>query len=278
MTALRGPAVLFCPGDRPDRYGKALLAADSVIIDLEDAVATEAKDDARRLVADAFASGELDTARTMVRVNPPDTDAGRADLDTLAGTPVTTVVLPKAESAETVAGLAPLRVLAICESARGVLAAEHLAQADNCVGLMWGAEDLLASLGGRSSRRDDGRYRQVVEHARSTVLLAARAHGRVALDGVYLDIGDTAGLAREVADSVASGYQAKAAIHPAQVQVIRAAFTPAQADIDWARGVLGALDAGGGVVAYEGRMVDEPLLAQARTILAAAGSDEGMGA
>lgn len=275
MSALRGPAVLFCPGDRPDRYAKALRAADSVIVDLEDAVAPGGKDDARRSVAQAFADGVLDPARTMVRVNPPDTDAGRADLQALAGTAITTVVLPKAERPEDVAGLAPLGVLAICESARGVLAAEALAAVDNCVGLMWGAEDLVASLGGRSSRDEEGRYRRVVEHARATTLLAARAHGRVALDGVYLAIADTGGLAAEAADSVASGYQAKAAIHPSQVSVIRSAFAPTPEQVAWARRVLAAVDADTGVVAHDGLMVDEPVLVQARTVLAAFEAGEG---
>ena len=157
--------------------------------------------------------------------------------------------------------------MALCETAAGVLAAAEIAAEPATVALMWGAEDLIVSLGGRSSRRPDGRYRLVAQHARSQVLLAAGAHGRAAVDAVHLDIPDTAGLSVQAEDAVASGFAAVACIHPSQVPVVRAAFAPGPEQTAWAHAVLAAANDNAGVFAFEGRMVDEPLLAQARRIL-----------
>jgi citrate lyase subunit beta/citryl-CoA lyase len=141
---------------------------------------------------------------------------------------------------------------------------------------MWGAEDLTAALGGRSSRLGDGRYRDFARHARSVTLLAAAAQGKLAIDSVYVNIPDLNGLAAEAEDAVASGFARKAAIHPSQVPVIRAAFQPDEAQVAWARRVLDAVQAGAGrqdtgVIKVDGQMIDAPLIRQAEAILAAAG-------
>jgi citrate lyase subunit beta/citryl-CoA lyase len=133
---------------------------------------------------------------------------------------------------------------------------------------MWGAEDLMVSLGGRSSRHADGRYRDVAAHARSRVLLAAGAHARAAIDSVYLDIADLDGLRAEATDAAASGFAAKACIHPSQVEPVRTAFQPSAAELDWAARVLSVAETAAGVFAFEGRMVDEPILNQARRLQA----------
>jgi citrate lyase subunit beta/citryl-CoA lyase len=164
-----------------------------------------------------------------------------------------------------------LRVLALCETPLGVLNAPEIASAPNVAAVMWGAEDLIAAMGGRSSRREDGRYRDVALHARSAVLLAAAAHGKAAVDSVYLDIPDTGGLAAEARDAVASGFAYKACIHPSQAAVVRAAFQPGDAQVAWARKVIAAArDAAEttGVIAVDGQMIDAPLLRQAEAILA----------
>jgi citrate lyase subunit beta/citryl-CoA lyase len=140
--------------------------------------------------------------------------------------------------------------------------------------LMWGAEDLTAALGGRTSRLPDGRYRDFARHARSVALLAAAAAGKLAVDSVYVNITDLDGLAAEAEDAVASGFARKAAIHPSQVPVIRAAFRPDEAQAAWARRVLDAVAAGGGtdgtgVIKVDGQMIDAPLIRQAEAILAA---------
>ncbi|MCM3926517.1 aldolase/citrate lyase family protein, partial [Frankia sp. AiPs1] len=211
--------------------------------------------------------------RTVVRVSPAGTPDFAADLAALAGTGVRLVMLAKAESAAQVAQLAGFAVIALCETARGVLAAPELAAAANVVGLMWGAEDLVAGLGGRSSRFDDGRYRDVARYARAAVLLAAGAHGRQAIDAVYLNIADLDGLGAEARDAAASGFGLKACIHPTQVPVVRAAFAPSADEVAWAHRVLtAAREAGVGVFAFEGRMVDAPVLRHAEHLLRAAAS------
>lgn len=262
-----GPALLFCPADRPDRYAKAAARADTVILDLEDAVAPDAKAAAR----ESLATVPLDPRRTIVRLNAADTDDLVEDLRALLRTPYTTVMLAKTASAADIRPLARYDVVALVETAAGVLNAASIAAQLNVVGLMWGAEDLVASLGGTSSRHADGRYRDVAVHARSTVLLAAGAHGKDAIDAVHLDIDDIDGLAAEAADAAASGFAATACIHPSQVDVIRAAYRPDEAEVAWARAVLTASAGERGVFRWEGRMVDGPVLRHAEQVLRRSG-------
>ncbi|WP_447942856.1 HpcH/HpaI aldolase/citrate lyase family protein [Microbacterium aurum] len=264
-----GPALLFCPADRPDRFAKAAARADAVILDLEDAVAPDAKTAARGALIDAH----LDPERVIVRVNPIDSDAFAADMATLSQTDYRRIMLAKAQSPKRIARLDPrFEVIALCETARGVVAAERIAAQDNVVALMWGAEDLVASLGGTSSRTDrkDRRYRDVARYARSRVLLAAGAAGKAAIDAVHLDIDDEKGLRREAEDAAASGFTATACIHPAQVDIVRAAYRPDAATLSWAREVLDAARGERGVFRFAGRMIDEPVLRHARAIVARA--------
>ncbi|WP_460399664.1 HpcH/HpaI aldolase/citrate lyase family protein [Actinophytocola sediminis] len=271
---MHGPVLLFCPGDRPDRFARAVSAADSVILDLEDAVAPSEKAAARAAVVRALTEGTVSPDRCVVRINPPEGAWGRDDVAALRDSPVTTMMLPKAADPDQLARLAPWDVVALCETARGVLAARELSEVDNCVGLMWGGEDLTADLGGRSSRRADGSYLPHVVHARTAVLLAAGAAGRTAVDGVYLDLADLDGLGAEARDAVAMGFGAKACLHPSQVPVIRAANAPSTADLAWARKVLAAVAGSTGVTTVRGRMVDEPVLRQARAMIDAAEREE----
>ncbi|MFJ6652232.1 HpcH/HpaI aldolase/citrate lyase family protein [Microbacterium sp. NPDC091313] len=266
MSALSsGPALLFCPADRPERFARAAERADAVILDLEDAVAAPAKTLARGAVIEA----DLDPERTIVRVSPPGTADFSADFATLSQTDFRTVMIAKAQSPDDLAEIDPrFSLVALCETAAGVIAAERLAASERVVALMWGAEDLVASLGGTGSRRPDGAYRDVARHARSRVLLAAGAHGKAAIDAVHLDIADAAGLAAEAEDAAASGFAATACIHPSQVEVIRRAYRPSDAQRTWAAGVLAAAAGQRGVFRYEGRMIDEPVLVHARRLLA----------
>ncbi|GAB4099208.1 CoA ester lyase [Sinomonas halotolerans] len=266
-----GPALLFCPADRPERFAKAADRADAVILDLEDAVAPDAKADARRNLVEV----PLDPERTIVRVNALSSAHFEADLEALEETPYTTVMLAKAESAEDLALLRSYRVIALCETAAGVLTAPAIAAAPNTVALMWGAEDLIASLGGTSSRSADGAYRAVALHARSSVLLAAGAHGKAAVDAVYTDIPDLAGLAEEAADAAASGFAAKACIHPNQAGPVRAAYAPTAEQVAEARDLLAAAEAAGtGVFQHRGQMVDGPILRHAESVLRRAGDED----
>ena len=262
-TFSSGPALLFCPADRPDRYAKAAARADAVILDLEDAVAPDAKAAARRALADVV----LDPDRTIVRVNGAGTDDLCADLQALMGTPYRTVMLAKTSSADDLRPLARYDVVALIETAAGVLDVAAIAAEPNVVALMWGAEDLVASLGGTSSRRPSGVYRDVAVHARSAVLVAAGARGKAAIDAVHLDIDDLDGLAAEASDAAASGFSATACIHPSQVEVVRAAYRPTEAEVAWARGVLDQATTEHGVFRRDGRMVDGPVLLHAEQVL-----------
>ncbi len=295
-----GPALLFCPGSRPDRFAKAAARADAVVLDLEDAVSPADKDAARAAVADALRQADdgdatgaagatdddgaqvaavVDPAHTIVRVNATSDPAFADDVAALAGTAVRYVMLPKADRVtdlDRVADALPgVGVVALCETARGVLAAAELAAHPAVVALMWGGEDLVASLGGTSSRRADGGYRDVVRHARSTVLLAARAHGRAAIDAVHTDLADLEGLRAEAEDAAASGFTATACLHPRQVPVVRAAYSPTAEAVEWAHRVLtAAAAADGGVFRLDGHMVDEPILRHARRLAARSRSKE----
>src|SRR5699024_5489894 len=177
-----GPALLFCPADRPDRFGKAAERADGVVLDLEDAVAN--KDSARQ----ALVAHPLDPENTLVRVNSVDSGELEEDLSAVREAGYHTVMLSKMTGPEDVQHLDDMRVVALCETARGVLAAPEIAAEEAVVGLMWGAEDLMVSLGGTSSRFSVSTggvaapYRPVARHARSRVLLAARAYGKAAID------------------------------------------------------------------------------------------------
>jgi citrate lyase subunit beta/citryl-CoA lyase len=130
---------------------------------------------------------------------------------------------------------------------------------------MWGAEDLIVSLGGRSSRREDGSYLDIALHARSSVLIAAGAVGKSALDSVYLAIDDESGLEVEARDAATSGFTGKACIHPHQAAIVRRAFKPSPEQVAWARRVIESV-ADSGVSLVDGHMVDEPLLRQAHSI------------
>ncbi len=276
MTFVMGPALLFCPADRPERYQKAATRADAVILDLEDAVAPADKQRARgAILAQVGTTGEepeLDPSRTIIRVNPAGTEEFEKDLHCLAHTPYHTVMLAKAENAQQLQALDGYQVIALCETAAGVLNAPAIAAAHNVVALMWGAEDLLASLGGTSSRKDDGAYRAVALHARSSVLLAARAFGKEAVDAVYTNIPDLTGLAAEAADAVASGFGSKACIHPSQAAVVRGAYAPSEAEVSAAAELLQAAAAAGqGVFQYKGQMIDGPILKHAEALIRRAG-------
>jgi citrate lyase subunit beta/citryl-CoA lyase len=258
-----GPAWLFCPADRQERFEKAAAAADVVILDLEDGVAAKDREAARA----ALIETRLDPQRTVVRVNPAGTADHPLDLETLAKTDYTTVMLAKTEDPQQVRDLAPLDVVVLIETPLGALAVTDLARMENAVALMWGAEDLFAVTGGTANRYPDGSYREVARHVRSQTLLAAKAYGRLALDSVYLDIKDLEGLRGEVDDAVAVGFDVKVAIHPSQVAVIREGYAPTPEQVQWARHVLDAAREARGVFQFEGIMVDAPVLLRAERIV-----------
>lgn len=260
-----GPAWLFCPADRPKRFAKALDVADVVILDLEDAVAHHRKDEARAALLAAVHTIGADTwrDRVVVRINATDSPEHPLDMELVARLPAPRLMVPKAADPATLARLEGHEVIALIESAAGLEALPDLLTPTNVVAAMWGIEDLVASMGGTATRRTDGSYYPIASHVRSRTLVAAKSRGRLALDAVFMQIPDLVGLEDESSEAVDIGFDAKVAIHPSQVPVIRAAFAPTAEAVDRAEAILQRAAAGDGVFTFEGTMVDGPLLAQA---------------
>ncbi|QTH60537.1 CoA ester lyase [Corynebacterium hindlerae] len=265
-----GPAILFTPADRPDRFHKAIDRADMVILDLEDGCQPHNREEARR----AIESCDLDPSRVIVRINPPSSTDGALDLACVSKTNFRQVMVPKAEGAQDIqavsAVLADAHIIALVETPLGVLRADQVAATNGVVAMFWGAEDLVAGLSGTASRHKDGSYRDVAKHARARVQLAAAAFGKAALDSVFVDIPNTEGLSTEAEDAAALGYAATVCIHPSQVDVIRAAYQPTPEQLDWATRLLKEAQQHRGAFRFEGQMVDEPLFRQAQAILSRA--------
>ena len=262
-----GPAWLFCPADRPERVAKAIALADLAIVDLEDGVAPEHRPTAREALRTIGAPPE----RYVVRLNPVGTPDHALDRDAVARVGATVVMLAKTESAEDVESLAPLSVVALCETPLGLSRVEAIAAAPNAVAVMWGAEDLAAGLGGTSSRRADGSLGDASRYARARALLAARVAGVVALDTVHVGIEDEAGLLVEATEAASMGFDATPCVHPRQVAIVRDAYLPTTDEIDFARRVLDLWGRTEGVVRVDGVMVDGPVVAHARRTLRRAG-------
>jgi len=278
-------SLLFTPGDRPEMLRKAPgSGADVIVFDLEDAVAPERKGEAREIVADVLRDPDFDPAPELcVRVNSVGV-AAAVDLDVLGDAlpAVDAVMLPKVRRPDDVRTLARLLderdvdadVLALIEVADGVLEARDIAAVDATDALVFGAEDLAADLG--ATRTDEGTE---VLYAREHVVLAASAAGIDAIDTIHADIEDVEGLRETARFAVQLGYDGKLAIHPGQVDPINDAFTPDEAEVEWAERVLEAKEAadaeGRGVFKVDGEMIDAPLIERARRILERAAASEG---
>lgn len=266
MSVLADSAAwLFCPADRPDRYERAIAAAGVVIIDLEDAVAFANKHAARAALLGALA--DLDSSRVIVRVNPTSTSEGRADVEAVRHGGVTTVMVPMIETTAQVVELEGLEVVALCETAAGILAAPAIAAAPNCVALTWGIEDLSLELAA-VARDESGRFTAAATFARNAIRYAAAAARIPAYDTVWANLDDTTGLAQEATDAAAMGYSGKLVVHPRQVPAVRGAFRPTDEQVAWAARIIeAAADSDAGVVAVDGHMLDRPIIERARRIL-----------
>jgi citrate lyase subunit beta / citryl-CoA lyase len=282
-------SMLFVPGDRPERFARAVTSgADAVIFDLEDAVVPERRAVARVEIARYLADAERQVP-LWVRINPVETHDALLDLAAVIAARPDGIVLPKArdgadverashwlESLEVRAGLGQGSVgliPLITERAGAVLNAASFTRLPARVrGLTWGAEDLAADIGALGNRLPDGEFEFTYAYARSMCLLAAAAAGVAAIDTVDIEIRDGAAVERRARDSRRQGFAGKLAIHPAQVAPIHAAFSPSAAEVEWAGRVLAAFSAspGAGAVSLDGRMLDRPHIRQAERILAAA--------
>jgi citrate lyase subunit beta / citryl-CoA lyase len=283
-------SLLFVPADGGSKLDKAFASgADAVIVDLEDSIAPDRKAQARASAA-AFLKSAVTQAkrpRLLVRVNAIATGLIDDDLDAVVPARPDAILLPKAEGGasiihadakltarEAIAGLdeGHIKIVAqAIETAAGLFAAGNIRGASpRLIGLTWGPEDLSAEIGAEANRDAQGLLTEPYRLARSVCLFAAAAAGVAAIETVYVDFRNLAGLKRETEEARRDGFVGRLAIHPAQVPVINEVFTPTADAIDRAQAIVDAFAKapGAGVVAIEGKMYDRPHLARAQALLA----------
>lgn len=282
MSILR--SLLFIPGNNPGMLQNGgVFGADSVILDLEDAVSPLEKDAARLLVANALKSVDYGGSKKVVRINPLDMPIGRDDIRAIVPCRPDALVLPKVQSAADIKeaaaliavaeqpGQEPVKIIALIETPRGLAEAYNIAVADaRVVALAFGAEDYTATLG--AIRTKEGKE---ILTARSLMVNAAAAAGIDALDTPYTDVNDETGLIEDTALAKQLGFKGKMAINPRQIDVIHSIFNPSAQEIEWAERVVQAIrqaeEQGSGVISVDGRMVDAPIVNRAERVLLLAG-------
>jgi len=264
---------LFVPGNRPERFAKALASgADAVVLDLEDAVADDARAAARDAIAAwAATAAPVERARIVVRVNDVASRHADDDLRLLRATGLLDVMLPKAESDAALgtvrAALPGARLLPLVETARGLANAEALAAGAGVVRLVFGTLDFALDLD--LDIADDC---APLAEAAARLVLASRVAGIDSpVAGVTPQLDDAARLLSDLVWARRRGFGAKLCIHPQQVAAVHAALAPGDAELDWARRVLAAEAASPGAARLDGRMVDRPVVLQARRTLRRAG-------
>ena len=265
---------LFVPADSERKIAKALdSAADAVIFDLEDSVVPAQKAAARELLRNL--QPVEDGPIWWVRVNPLASDYLKDDLEVLANGGIHGIVLPKTDSGEDVVELAhrtghiPIHAI-VTETAASLFGLMSYARPEAPLAAMsWGAEDLSAALGASSKYDADDGLSFTYRMARSLCLAGAVAAGVQPVDGVFADFKDSDGLRAEAEAAAREGFTGKLAIHPAQVEVINAAFSPSADDIAHAATIVAAFEAEptAGVLSVGGKMVDRPHLIQAMRVL-----------
>jgi citrate lyase beta subunit len=276
-------ALLYMPGDDIRKIQKATtLEVDCICMDLEDGVAANRKHEARSTVAQALQSQNFGQSERLARINAIGSGLEHDDLESLLPYRPDGIVVPKVEQAEQLLWVsAQIRqaelnyswpegqivLIAVVETALGILNLREIASCDpRLQALIFGAEDLIASLGG--VRTISGTE---VFHARSSMVLHAAAFGLQAIDMVYVDFQDQDGLRREALNGVQMGFSGKQIIHPNQVKPVQEAFTPSQAEIVQAERIIQAFEAhksmGLGAFALDGKMVDMPVVKAAQRVL-----------
>lgn len=290
MAAVRRCAH-FVPGANEKMLTKALATeADALVLDLEDAVTPENKDEARGIVSRWLADIDFGPQERMVRINPIDTPWFRADMEATMVNPPDSYLVPKIHGPDEVRmidrvvsdleaqhGHEPGSVKLVLlgtETAAGFQNVAHLPCVARVDGLTWGAEDLSAALGARRNRGPDGKYLPLFEQARTACMVSAAAADVQPLDTVFVDVTDPDALRQDCLDGAWIGFTGKISIHPSQIDVINEIFTPSDEDVARARALLDELKvqqaAGKMAFRFEGQMVDVPHFTQARRILALA--------
>jgi citrate lyase subunit beta/citryl-CoA lyase len=278
---------LFVPGDSPAKMAKALGAgADALILDLEDSVSVGRKPEARAAVFEFLAAGTDPSLQVWVRINPLSSGLAEGDIDAVVRSRPTGIVLPKPDSAadaialdgllsaaetkayQPIGGIGVLPIAT--ETARSMFQLHTYAgSTPRLAGLTWGAEDLSAAVGASTARDENGDYTPLYALARSLCLAGAAAADVAAIETVYPDFRDADGLERYVARGRRDGFQGMMAIHPSQVGTINRCFTPSSEEVAWAERVVAIFEANpaAGALSLDGKMLDAPHLAQARTTL-----------
>ena len=258
---------LFVPGNRPERFDKALASgADVIILDVEDAVAPEDKPEARRAIAQWCAAATTERSRLAIRINDPTTTWFADDLELLRSTAVAVAMLPKAEEPWHVtqvvrAMAADGFVIPMIESAQGVAAVEAIASAERVLRLAFGTLDYAVDLDLSGDERG-------LAYAASRIAVASKCAGLATpIAGVTLALDDEARLEADVAFARACGFGAKLCIHPRQVEAVRRLSAPTPDEFDWAARVVAAAEGHAGAFALDGTMVDRPVLLKAQAIL-----------
>ena len=269
MATLTPRTYLFVPGNRPERFTKALTSpTDIVVLDLEDAVSAEDKGHARESVCEQLGGMRPDErARVVVRINDVASHWHTMDLRALLQSGATQVMLPKAESASQIAsvlsGMPDARILPLIESARGVAAVDEIAMTPGVVRLVFGTLDLALDLDLDIESGSEG-----LAYAAGRIAVASRVAGLVApVAGVTPQLDDETRLLADLAQARRFGFGAKLCIHPKQVAPIHRALQPSLEAIEWAKRVLAAEAASPGAAKLDGRMVDRPVVLQAERIL-----------
>jgi citrate lyase subunit beta/citryl-CoA lyase len=277
-------SLLFVPADSERKLEKARGSkADALILDLEDSVASPNRPRARELVC-AFAKTAGSKPGLWVRINPVDSAHCAADLDTVVAAKPVGVVVPKADSPDTLRALdrelsererahglpkGTIRIIPVAtETPAAVLSLfEYRKPPPRLAALTWGAEDLSAAFGASTNRDESGEFAFTYKVVRSLCLIAAKAAGVEAIETLHADFRDSAGLERAARAAQRDGFSGMLAIHPDQVDIINAAFTPSAKDVAHARRVVEAFAGGAGVASLDGKMLDQPHLKQAHHIL-----------
>lgn len=264
-------SILYIPASKTRALEKARnLAADAIIFDLEDAVSPEEKEPARGILRDALSEGGYGTRLRIVRVNGAQSEWGQGDLDALKTMEFDAVLLPKVESAQDIEAATKLLpntpVWAMIETPLGIFKAEEIAAHPAIEGFVMGTNDLAKEL--RARFRAD---RLPLMGALQTALLAARSHGVIAIDGVYNAFKDDDGLKAECEQGRDLGFDGKTLIHPAQLAIANAVFSPSQGEVDLAERQIEAYETahaeGQGVAVVDGKIVENLHVVTARQIL-----------
>jgi citrate lyase beta subunit len=268
-------SALYLPANRDSAIAKArTLPADCIILDLEDAVQPDAKDAARAAAVAAVAAGGWDGRQVLLRVNALATSWSAADFAAVRSGGFAGVVVPKVDTAaqagRAVAAAGGVPLWAMIETPAGVLDAPQIAAVPGVTALLAGMADLAKDLRCRPDAA-----RTPLLYSLSAIVLAARAAGVLALDGVFMDIKDDAGFVAEAEQGMMLGFDGKSLIHPSQVALCNRVFSPSATDLEAAHGLIAAyeagLAAGRGVTTFNGKLVEVLHVAEARRVLAMAG-------